>query len=51
MRGGIIFLKLLFTVQFNFKHCMFFQDIHYLEPYIEEVIKERKEREEWNKIY
>lgn len=30
---------------------MLFQDEHYLEPYIKEVIKERKEREEWNKIY
>uniref|UniRef100_A0A1B6EWG2 Cytochrome b-c1 complex subunit 7 n=1 Tax=Cuerna arida TaxID=1464854 RepID=A0A1B6EWG2_9HEMI len=27
------------------------EDDHYLEPYIEEVAKERKEREEWAKNY
>ncbi|XP_054268126.1 cytochrome b-c1 complex subunit 7-like [Macrosteles quadrilineatus] len=27
------------------------EDDHYLEPYIEEVIRERKEKEEWNKKY
>merc|ERR1712212_376252 len=25
------------------------EDVHYLEPYLEEVIRERKEREEWLK--
>uniref|UniRef100_UPI00398EF7A1 cytochrome b-c1 complex subunit 7 n=1 Tax=Pristiophorus japonicus TaxID=55135 RepID=UPI00398EF7A1 len=25
------------------------QDVHYLEPYLKEVICERKEKEEWNK--
>lgn len=26
------------------------EDTRYLEPYLNEVIKEREEREEWNKI-
>lgn len=25
------------------------EDAHYLEPYLEEVIRERKEKEEWQK--
>ncbi|XP_029447612.1 cytochrome b-c1 complex subunit 7 isoform X2 [Rhinatrema bivittatum] len=25
------------------------EDVHYLEPYLKEVIHERKEREEWEK--
>ncbi|KAI3358584.1 hypothetical protein L3Q82_015005, partial [Scortum barcoo] len=25
------------------------EDVHYLQPYLEEVIRERKEREEWMK--
>ncbi|KAI4871814.1 hypothetical protein NFI96_016372 [Prochilodus magdalenae] len=25
------------------------EDVHYLDPYLKEVIRERKEREEWQK--
>jgi hypothetical protein len=28
-----------------------FQDNKYLQPYIEEVARERQEKEEWNKKY
>uniref|UniRef100_A0A3B4D7N0 Cytochrome b-c1 complex subunit 7 n=1 Tax=Pygocentrus nattereri TaxID=42514 RepID=A0A3B4D7N0_PYGNA len=27
----------------------FEEDVHYLDPYLKEVIRERKEREEWQK--
>uniref|UniRef100_A0A1B6CMA0 Cytochrome b-c1 complex subunit 7 n=1 Tax=Clastoptera arizonana TaxID=38151 RepID=A0A1B6CMA0_9HEMI len=27
------------------------EDEHYLEPYIKEVVRERREKEEWNKLY
>lgn len=27
------------------------EDVKYLEPYLNEVIREREEREEWNKNY
>lgn len=30
-------------------YALLFQDKHYLEPYLKEVIRERLEREAWNK--
>jgi hypothetical protein len=29
--------------------CPFFLDFKYLQPYLEEVVKEREEKAEWNK--
>ena len=35
----------------NLYHIFYGQDVHYLQPYIDEVIRERKEKEGWEKKF